>query len=335
MRRVFVTGGSGFLGGQVSRALLRRGHAVTALVRRRGSIAHPDIREVEGDLERPLDGHRLEGHDVVIHAAALLSSAARWERHQRVNVLGTRQMMAAAARAGVRRFVHVSSLVVLAETPDRVWRETTPLRSRRAGLPPYVRAKIEAEEGVEAASSLGLPVVTVRPGVILGAGDRTTTPLVLNLLRRGLPVRIGSGENRIPCVDVEELADALADSADATGIDGARINLAARESPTQRQLLDTHAAAAALPAPHALPEWAALAAAALCQAGSYLAQSPPWLHRLAVMIACADMRVELGPGAGALGFSGTASCLEAIRNAVRAAPGRAATPTAVAVAGPR
>jgi nucleoside-diphosphate-sugar epimerase len=326
MARVLVTGGTGFIGGHVVNALVRSGHQVGVLVRAPGSLP-PGVRAHRGDLATDATLPPLQGYDAIVHAAALVSHHAPWKRHHAVNVLGTRRLLAAAKAAGMRRFVHVSSLVVLAPPRDGVWTESAPRRVIEPWLPTYVRAKLEAEAEVDAAEARGLEVVVARPGVVLGPGDRITTPQVLDALRRRLAATIGDGSNRFPCVCVEELAEALARAALEPGLGGLRVNLAARESPTQREFLAAHAVAAGLGTPRgSVPPWLAVAAAGASEAIAACTRTTPWLTRLSVGIACADIRVERGPAAAALDWRGERSCRDAIARAVAAsgAQGRGA-----------
>lgn len=326
MAHVFVTGGSGFIGGHVVRHLVRRGQRVTALVRAAGGLVS-GVGEVIGDLGSDSSRWDLVGIDAVVHAGGLVSQTASWPGHHAVNVLGTRRILGAAAAAGVPRFVHLSSLVVLEIPRDGVWRESSPRRPDGRGLHPYARAKLEAEREVDVAEAGGLGVVVIRPGLVLGPGDRVTTPQILRLLRRGLAVRVGDGTNRIPCVCVEELAEKIAKAALTPGLDGLRANLVAHESPTQRALLEAHAAAAGLDRPRgSIPVPLARLVAKASEAVAARTGAAPWLSSLAVQIASVRVRVEHGPAAAALGWRGAGSWPGAVRRAVAATfPSRNAT----------
>jgi dihydroflavonol-4-reductase len=191
-RRVLVTGGTGFLGRRTVRALLEAGHDVRLIVRDRARAA-----EAFGDLPvdvaagAPTDPHALDaalaGRDVVIHAAATY----RYERSAAASVAPNaalaRTVLEAAGRAHVERVVDVSSIVVFSLRSRRV-DEATPLT--RPGEPgwddPYLRSKVLAEDVGRELEGLGLPRVTVYPGLIVGpddSGPGTSGGIVVSLLR--------------------------------------------------------------------------------------------------------------------------------------------------------
>ena len=103
-----MTGARGMLGGAVARALAARGDAVTVLQRGVSGLPFPEVRADLGDPEADLDA-AVAGCDAVVHLAAKVEFVGPWREYLRTNVAGTRALLAAAARAGVGRFVHVSS----------------------------------------------------------------------------------------------------------------------------------------------------------------------------------------------------------------------------------
>jgi nucleoside-diphosphate-sugar epimerase len=282
----------------------------------KASVA-PGVRVVLGDLGRPAEvAPHLRGHEAVLNAAGAVDAPAASLRA--VLVDATRDLIAAAECHGVRRFVHVSSLSVLEPPHGGRWGTNARVRSASAALPDYVRAKIDAEAALEADRTRGaIEVVVVRPGVVLGPGDRATTPLVLRLLAHPLAIRVGTGENEIPCVAAEELGEALARAATQPGVGGLRANLAARERVTQRLLLEWHASAAGLPMPRV--RLATRVAERIADGFEILRRltgvEPP-ITRLAVAIATADVGVDPGEPEARLGWRGAASCRDAVRRAV-------------------
>ena len=317
---VFVTGGTGLVGRHAVSALLRAGCRVTMLVRRAPADApRAGVRVVIGDLQRFSEfAHHLRGHDAVLHASGSVDTPRAGPALRTVLVDGTRDLLAAAEREGVRRIVHVSSLSVLEPARNGRWGPESPMRRTPAGLPDYVRAKFEAETVVAAARARGaLEVVVVRPGVVVGEGDRTTTPRVLRVLAHSFAFGIGAGENAIPCVVAEELGEALARAATRSGLAGLHANLSSRERVTQRMLLEWHAEAAGLPLPRVrLTRSLAEKVAPLIETAYRLAGALPPLTRLAVAVATVDVRVDAGEPEARLGWRGTASCRDAVHRAV-------------------
>ena len=186
--RVFVTGGSGFLGGRLIAALVARGDGVVALAR--STAAADKVRErgavpAKGDLSDPaalVEGMR--GCTFAVHAAAHVDDFGPWEDFVAGNVTGVDHVLEAARAAGVRRVVHVSTEAVLCgEAPIVNADESRPRATAPAG--PYPRSKGMSEELVLAANRDGLETVIVRPRFIWGAGDTSLLPKLEAAVRDG------------------------------------------------------------------------------------------------------------------------------------------------------
>src|SRR5437588_80796 len=199
MASAFVTGGSGFVGGRLIKRLLGEGHSVRALAR--SPAAAERVRElgaepVEGDIAEPASLRAgAKGCELAFHAAATLGDWGRREDFERGNVTGTRNVLDACAREGVRRLVHVSTeAVLLAGQPLVNVDETAPLRPDSPAL--YSATKARAERAVVEANGNGLETVVVRPRFVWGAGDTTLLPTIVELVRGGRFAWIGGGSNR-------------------------------------------------------------------------------------------------------------------------------------------
>jgi dihydroflavonol-4-reductase len=159
--KVYVTGASGFVGAHVARELAERG----AEVRRR----RVDLLDAAG-LERVL-----RGCDAVVHVAALYSYTADPARIEAVNVDGTRNLLDAAVRAGVRRVVHTSTAGTCGPVAGRTATEADGPPPWELAVP-YKRTKLAAERLVLDAAREGLDAVVVNPTTPVGDGDRKPTP---------------------------------------------------------------------------------------------------------------------------------------------------------------
>ncbi|MFE9346998.1 NAD-dependent epimerase/dehydratase family protein [Streptomyces olivaceus] len=174
MARVFVTGGSGFIGQVLVRRLLGAGHSVGVLVRSEASAAKIKAlgaEPVRGELTDPLTWRdELAGRDVVFHLAAETDVTADRERHELVTVRGTRAAVEAARHAGVPRFVHCGSeAALLAGAPLVDIDETAPLRPDSEAA--YSATKAVAEEIVLDANAPGFATVSIRPRFVWGPGS--------------------------------------------------------------------------------------------------------------------------------------------------------------------
>lgn len=189
MRTVFVTGGSGFLGGALLDALAERGETVRALVRSERAataVAARGAIPVPGELT-DLDAlaRGMRGAELVVHAAARASG--EWDslaEMHRVNVDGSRAVLQAARSAGVPRLVLASTeQVVLGDRPLVDADESWPYPDRWTG--PYAQTVAEAERLVLAASTPDLATVAVRPRLVWGRGDPVVLPRLLEAAGAG------------------------------------------------------------------------------------------------------------------------------------------------------
>ncbi|MFL5830047.1 MAG: NAD-dependent epimerase/dehydratase family protein [Solirubrobacteraceae bacterium] len=212
MSTVFVTGGSGFIGGRLIERLVADGHAVRGLARSDGAAARISERggePVRGDLA-DVDAMRsgATGCELAFHAAAMLGDWGTREEFERGNVEGTRNVLTACAEAGVRRFVHVGTeAALMAGQPLVDVDETAPLRPDSPAL--YSSTKARAEQLVLDANRDGFETVAVRPRFVWGRGDTTLLPTMTEMARSGRWAWIGGGRNRTATTHVENTVQGL------------------------------------------------------------------------------------------------------------------------------
>jgi len=212
--RVLVTGATGFLGRAAAEALARAGHDVVRGARIAPAAAPAGKAWISyGDIGRETqwDG-LLAGIDSIVHLAGLAhlpdaSAAAVAETFARVNAEGTARLARAAARAGVRRFILVSSALVHGEaSPGR------PFTEADAPTPqsPYTRSKLESETRLaEVARAGALQWVVLRPPMVYGAGAAGNFRRLVNLVRTGLPLPLGAATAPRSFISIDNLADAI------------------------------------------------------------------------------------------------------------------------------
>jgi len=187
---VALTGGSGFIGGQIARMLVAQGISVRALSRTQSGLKN-GIFWVRGALEDPQSlAELVSGAKAVIHCAGAVRGRDE-DSFRAVNVDGSRRVMEAARQSGTcERFLLMSSLA-----------------ARYPGLSWYSRSKFDAEQQVLGAAG-PISVGIFRPTAVYGPGDRELQPLFSWLLR-GLLVRLGAGEAHLSFVHVFDLTAAV------------------------------------------------------------------------------------------------------------------------------
>ncbi len=236
-RGVLVTGGTGFLGKQIVRALMRRGRRVRVVARREPSpwerIA--GVEYAVADIASSVDSHLFKGIETVIHAAA--ETAGGWDEHQRNSIDATTNMVRGASSAGVKHFIHVSSLAVLAQNREGPIGDYHPLESNSRGSGPYVWGKLESERrAAELGQELGLPVKVIRPGALVDY-ENFDPPGRLGKRLGNLFVAVGSPGDRLGVVDVGFAGRFLAWITDNWDVVPGPLNLLDPVSPAKRDLL--------------------------------------------------------------------------------------------------
>jgi len=189
---------------------------------------------VEGDI-RDVDAHveLVEGADVVYHIAAMFREAKFPESdYLAVNRDATVQLARAAQDAGVRRFVHCSTIGVHGDIEEPPGNENSPFRPGD----PYQRTKLAGEEALLAfGREVGLETVVVRPASIYGPGDLRLLKL-FKMIHKGRWFVLGSGDALFHLVYVEDLVDGFVRAAHADGVNGEVFIVAGGEAVTQDEL---------------------------------------------------------------------------------------------------
>jgi nucleoside-diphosphate-sugar epimerase len=209
--RILLTGASGFVGRATLRTALAVGHEVRGVMRQ-GEAPAPLAQVVKiSDLAEHSDWQgAMDGVDAIVHLAARVHvmrdrAADSLAAFRVVNVEGTRRLASAAADAGVRRFVFVSSVKVHGEAShDAPFMADSPVAPADA----YGRSKAEAEDALrEMESRSGLGVVVVRPPLVYGPGVGANFLTLLTAVSRGWPLPLGRVDNRRSLIYVDNLAD--------------------------------------------------------------------------------------------------------------------------------
>jgi dihydroflavonol-4-reductase len=302
---VFVTGGTGFVGAHLVRALLARGEAVRCLVRpgRREAFEGLPVEIVEGDLgDRALLRRALDGCGTLFHCAAdYRLHVPDPEAMYRSNVEGTDNVLAAAADAGVSRIVYTSSVATLVGADGGAPATETAAPALDDMVGPYKRSKFLAERTALAWHARGLPVVIVNPSTPIGELDIKPTPtgrLVVDFLNRRMPAYVNTGLN---LVDVKDVAAGHLLAAER-GQPGERYILGHRNM-SLREVLGALGEVARLPAPRLrLPHLVPLALAALEAPWARLTGRAPRIPLDGVRMSRRTMFVDAGKAVRELGL---------------------------------
>jgi dihydroflavonol-4-reductase len=283
--KCFLTGASGFIGGNLARQLAAGGHDVVALVRAgsdpRGLEGVPCERVI-GDLAQPAVLEKaMRGCDWCFHAAA---SYHLWLRDYApmyaANVEGTRNVLQAAMAAGCRRIVYTSTVgcIGLGQWREGCFEpgdENTPVSAAQMSNH-YKRSKWQAEQVAREMAAKGCPVVIVNPSAPIGPLDVKPTPtgqIILDFLRRKLPGYVDTGLN---WVHVGDVAAGHILAARIGGVGERYILGNAEGNWTMKQALDVLAELTGIPAPtFRVPYSLALATAYVNEAVSAVTGRPP------------------------------------------------------------
>ncbi|QWW69898.1 NAD(P)-dependent oxidoreductase [Rhizobium sp. WYJ-E13] len=210
-RRIFLTGGSGFVGRNLIRHFIARGIEVTALARsgRSAEIVRAlGATPCRGDILDDGLASGISGHDALIHAAADTGHGPPTAGQRHVNEDGTRLVIEAARAAGVRKVIHLSTESVLATGKPLVdVDETAPLPRRPAGG--YSRSKAAAERIALANSTPGFPVTVLRPRFVWGRDDTTALPALMQAVRSGKFAWISGGQYLTSTTHIANLCTAV------------------------------------------------------------------------------------------------------------------------------
>jgi len=264
--RTLVTGATSLLGHHTVAALLEAGHEVVVL--QRSPCGSDGVTEHLGSIvDREVVDRAMAGVDGVIHLAAKVDPIGEWADFEAINVDGAINVRDAAERAGVSRFVYVSSPSVAHDGSSISGAGAMPADPDRAnGF--YSTSKAMAERALLAASTADLPVMAIRPHLVIGPGDTQLIGRILDRATAGRMPLIGSGLSLVDTTWVDNAADALVAALRAgPDIAGRAFVVSNGEPRTVHELIDRITTAAGIAwSPRRIPARAAVAGGVLAEA---------------------------------------------------------------------
>jgi len=210
--KILITGATGFIGGSLAKRLSSNADYSIVVTGRNASINesfqnHP-IKVIQGDLaDQKFADLATNDIDVVVHCAGLAGTWGEYHDYYRANVLVTEHLIQAAQKNNVKRCINISS-------PSIYLNFTHQLNIDEAYLPAtfsnhYARTKYEAEQLVHQAHNTDFQTISLRPRMVIGAGDNNLIPRLLNLQESGLLKQIGNGNNLVDFTSVNNLLDLI------------------------------------------------------------------------------------------------------------------------------
>jgi len=281
--KIFITGGTGFLGKTMIKKLLADGHTVTCLLLpddEASSVAGAGI--CRGDITQPDTLlHKTIGHDAVVHLAGAVGYGQTWANCIRLNRDGASNIAEEAVRSGVKRFIHMSSVSVYGRVSGTPIPENFPLKKIND---PYGDTKIDAERAVTSHAGNGaFDLTIIRPTMIYGPGDTLFLPKVVENIKSGKARIIGKGGHRVDCIHVADVADFVLAVLRSKAAAGKAYNLTHPDNPTWKEMIAEIALRLNLPVPDGrIPYGVAYFLAGCMEAVSFFSKKPPRLTRYAV-----------------------------------------------------
>jgi nucleoside-diphosphate-sugar epimerase len=322
-----ITGATGLLGSHIAEKLTAQGQKVRALVRPSSDTTFLTSCGVElavGDVTDPQSlVQAMQGVETVYHAAAQVGDWGKWENFQRVTIDGTANMLDAAERAGIKRFLHVSSISAYGHPDGKglVLDESAPLGQNLHKWSYYSRAKVEAEKLVWKAHEQGKVAATVvKPSWLYGERDRASMPRLIRAIRAGKAKLLGDGSNRLNLTYAGNEAEGCILAATKDIALGESYNLSCDGEITQAQYLNKIAECIGVkPVTKKVPYKIAYRAAFLMELFGHMLgkKKPPLVTRYSVWLIGRQCFFSPAKAREQLGWQPTVSYDEGIQRSVR------------------
>jgi len=219
--RIFVSGGTGFIGGHLRRALLAKGHSIRLLVHKRGDGIEQGVEQVEGDITLPeVLAAAVQGCDATINLVGIIREfPGRGVTFARLHVEGTRNVLEASKAAGIKRHLQMSAL-----------------GTRPNATSNYHRSKFQAEELVRGS---GLDYTIFRPSIVFGPKDDFVNKLAGYIRNYPAVPVIGDGNYRLQPISADDVARCFVQALEMPATVGKTYELCGPDRLAYNELLDT------------------------------------------------------------------------------------------------
>ena len=302
--KALITGVNGFTGSYLAKNLLKRGYEVSGLVRKKSnldSIKNLPINLIYGDIASDSLEGLMNGIDVVYHIAAAyriegVSKQYFWD----VNVEGTRKLLKEAKKAGIKRFVHSSTVGVQGEIKNPPAKEDAPYNPGDY----YQESKVDGEKlALEFFQKENLPGTVVRPLGIYGPGDMRFLKL-FKFINNGKFRMIGNGKVLYQLTFVEDLAEGIALAGEKNESLGEVFTIGGEEYLTLSELVNKIAKALDKPLPNKMniPVWPVWFSGLLCEIACKPFGITPPIYRRRVDFFIKDRAFDISKAKRLLGY---------------------------------
>jgi len=319
--KILVTGGTGFLGGWTTKALLARGDFVRILGRNReigNRLAQEGAEFVPADLRDPKAVlTACAGVEAVFHIGALSAPWGMRRDFEEINVGGTANMIAGCRAQGVRRLVYISSPSVVFDGRDQTSLTESASYPRRF-VSVYSETKKRGEDLVNAARQ-EMETVILRPKAIFGPGDTSLLPRLVTAAKQGRLPQIGRGENRVDMTYVENVVEAMLPALEAPRAVGQTYTITNGESPRLWEVIrKVLGRLGCNPRLRRIPLPVAYTAAALMECRAAITHREPLLTRYTVLILARTQTYDIRAAQSDLGYVPRISLVEGMERTVTA-----------------
>ncbi len=210
MNKILVTGGNGFIGSHICKRLADEGNEVNVLVRETSDLSlikNIDLKFHYGDITQPKTLiEPLKNIDKVIHVAGLAADWGPYYLFEKINFFGTQNVAMAADKAGVKRFVHISTVAFHGFGKQNMTEDSPPAKK----LIPYAKTKYLAEKWLwNFDKETNMEISTVRPGNVFGINDHTFISKYIDALLKGKFAEINHGKSKTCPVYVDNLVNII------------------------------------------------------------------------------------------------------------------------------